>query len=166
LVSKSWFQGPWGSHDTSYIPSERTPKKIPPHCCASAQQQDQSENTTGLFSLPSNSPRTDLKENAWCYLDVAKQLPQNGPQRKRHICPPMGPWNGPQSQSHFTTDDQSVSKSWFHGPWGSHDQILISVDIYEYCFIDYGCPLWQEVGSVTCRSHYPSFVSKYIQIYM
>jgi hypothetical protein len=39
-----------------------------------------------------------------------------------------------KSQSHVTTDDQSVSKSWFQGPSGSHDQILISVDIY--CFID------------------------------
>jgi hypothetical protein len=35
-----------------------------------------------------------------------------------------------QSQSYFTTDDQSVSKSWFQGPWGSHDLIFISVDIY------------------------------------
>jgi hypothetical protein len=31
------------------------------------------------------------------------------------------------SQSHVTTDDQSVSKSWFRGPSGSHDLILISV---------------------------------------
>jgi hypothetical protein len=37
-------------------------------------------------------------------------------------------------QSHVTTDDQSVSKSWFQGPSGSHDGILISVDIY--CFMD------------------------------
>jgi hypothetical protein len=48
-----------------------------------------------------------------------------------------------QSQSYFTTDDHSVSKSWFQGPWGSHDLIFISVDIYEYCFIDYGSPLWR-----------------------
>jgi hypothetical protein len=45
-----------------------------------------------------------------------------------------------QSQSHVTTDDQSVSKFWFQGPWGSHDRIFISVVIYEYCFIDYGRP--------------------------
>jgi hypothetical protein len=31
-----------------------------------------------------------------------------------------------------TADDQSVSKSWFQGPCGSHDRIFISVDIYEY----------------------------------
>jgi hypothetical protein len=30
-------------------------------------------------------------------------------------------------QSHVTTDDQSVSKSRFQGPSGSHDRILISV---------------------------------------
>jgi hypothetical protein len=72
----------------------------------------------------------------------------------------------PISQSYFTTDDQSVSKSWFQGPWGSHDLIFISVDLYEYCFIDCGGPLLREVGSVICHSHCPSFVSKYIQIYM
>jgi hypothetical protein len=73
---------------------------------------------------------------------------------------------GCQSQSYFTTDDQSVSKSWFQGPCGSHDRIFISVDIYEYCFIDCVRPLWREVGSVICHSHCPSIVSKYIQIYM
>jgi hypothetical protein len=31
-----------------------------------------------------------------------------------------------QSQSYVTTDDQTVSKSWFRGPSGSHDRILIS----------------------------------------
>jgi hypothetical protein len=41
-----------------------------------------------------------------------------------------------QSPSHVTSNDQSVSKSWFRGPSGSHDRILISVDIY--CFIDVG----------------------------
>jgi hypothetical protein len=71
-----------------------------------------------------------------------------------------------QSQSYFTADDQSVSKSWYQGPWSSHDLIFISVDIYEYCFIDYGRPLWREVGSVICHSHCASIVSKYIQIHM
>jgi hypothetical protein len=42
--------------------------------------------------------------------------------------------------SYFTTDNQLVGTSWFQGPWGSHDRIFISVDIYEYCFTDYGCP--------------------------
>jgi hypothetical protein len=37
-----------------------------------------------------------------------------------------------QSQSYFTTDDQSVSKSWFQGPWGSQDMMFISVDIYHH----------------------------------
>jgi hypothetical protein len=32
-----------------------------------------------------------------------------------------------QSQSHVMADDQSVSQSWCRGPFGSHDQILISV---------------------------------------
>jgi hypothetical protein len=32
-----------------------------------------------------------------------------------------------KSQSHVTTDDQSVSKSWIQAPSGSHDRTLISV---------------------------------------
>jgi hypothetical protein len=31
------------------------------------------------------------------------------------------------SQGQITTGDQSVSPSWFRGPSGSHDRILISV---------------------------------------
>jgi hypothetical protein len=27
-----------------------------------------------------------------------------------------------QSQCHITTDDQSVSESWFRAPFGAHDQ--------------------------------------------
>jgi hypothetical protein len=43
----------------------------------------------------------DPKENASSYVDVvAKQQPQNGPQRKRHICPPTGTRNGPQRKGH------------------------------------------------------------------
>jgi hypothetical protein len=29
--------------------------------------------------------------------------------------------------SHITTDDQSVSASWFRAPSGAHDQMLIAV---------------------------------------
>jgi hypothetical protein len=47
--------------------SERTPKKIPPHCCAAAQQQ------------PQNGPQR--KRDV-----VAKRQLQNGPQRKRPRC--------------------------------------------------------------------------------
>jgi hypothetical protein len=32
-----------------------------------------------------------------------------------------------QSQSQITTDDQSVSASWFRAPSGAHDQMLITV---------------------------------------
>jgi hypothetical protein len=32
-----------------------------------------------------------------------------------------------QSQSHITTDDQSVSESWFRAQSGAHDQMLITV---------------------------------------
>jgi hypothetical protein len=35
-----------------------------------------------------------------------------------------------QSQSYFTTDDQSVSKSWFQGPWRSHDLIDRTLKLY------------------------------------
>jgi hypothetical protein len=44
-----------------------------------------------------------------------------------------------QIQSHVTTDDQSVSKSRFQGPFGSHDRVFISVDIYSST--DIGRPL-------------------------
>jgi hypothetical protein len=54
------------------------------------------------------------------------------------------------SQSYVTTDHQSVSKSGFQGPSGSHDRILISVDIYS--FTDVGRRFWLEVGSVICHS--------------
>jgi hypothetical protein len=38
-----------------------------------------------------------------------------------------------QSQSHFTTDGQSVSPSWFRAPSGAHDQILITVWHLLFC---------------------------------
>jgi hypothetical protein len=38
-----------------------------------------------------------------------------------------------QSQSHFTTDDQSVSTSWCRAPSGAHDQILITVWHLLFC---------------------------------
>jgi hypothetical protein len=48
-----------------------------------------------------------------------------------------------ESESHITTDDQSVSASWFRAPSGAHDQMLITVWLL----------LWREVGSVICLSH-------------
>jgi hypothetical protein len=41
-----------------------------------------------------------------------------------------------QSQSHITTDDQSVSASWFWAPSGAHDQMLSTV--WQLLF----CPYW------------------------
>jgi hypothetical protein len=35
-----------------------------------------------------------------------------------------------ESQSHITTDDQSVSASWFRAPSGDHDQMLITVWLF------------------------------------
>jgi hypothetical protein len=55
-----------------------------------------------------------------------------------------------QSQSHVTTDDQSVSKSWIWAPCGSCDRILISVWHLRVLF-------YREVGSVICRSHWFRF---------
>jgi hypothetical protein len=60
------------------------------------------------------------------------------------------------SQSYFTTDDQSVSKSWFQGPCGSHDRIFISVDIYEYCFIDMSRGVWLATVVNTCHNIFSS----------
>jgi hypothetical protein len=42
------------------------------------------------------------------------------------------------SQSHITTDDQSVSASWFRAPSGAHDQILITV--WQLLFCRYRAP--------------------------
>jgi hypothetical protein len=51
-----------------------------------------------------------------------------------------------QSQSHITTDGQSVGLSWCRAPSGAHDQIFL---LYEsYCPVHMGRPLWREVGSV------------------
>jgi hypothetical protein len=44
-----------------------------------------------------------------------------------------------QSQSHFTTDDQSVSASWFRALSGAHDQMLITV--WQLLFCRYRAPL-------------------------
>jgi hypothetical protein len=35
-----------------------------------------------------------------------------------------------ESQSHFTTDSQSVCLSWCRAPSGAHDQIFISIENY------------------------------------
>jgi hypothetical protein len=55
-----------------------------------------------------------------------------------------------QSQSHFTTDSQSVCLSWCRAPCGAHDQIFNSVE--SYSSVHMGRPLWREVGSVICQS--------------
>jgi hypothetical protein len=60
-------------------------------------------------------------------------------------------------RSHVTTDNQSVSKSWFRGPSGSYDRILISV--WHLLFYRCRAPLWREVGSVICSSHLKCFNS-------
>jgi hypothetical protein len=52
-----------------------------------------------------------------------------------------------QSQSHITTDDQSVSASWFRAPFGAHDQMLITV--WQLLFCRYRAPLLT-IGRV-CR---------------
>jgi hypothetical protein len=39
-----------------------------------------------------------------------------------------------QSQSHITTDGESVSKSWCRAPSGAHDQIFITVWQLRSCF--------------------------------
>jgi hypothetical protein len=71
-----------------------------------------------------------------------------------------------KSQSHVTTDDQSVSKSWIRAPCGFRDRTLISVWHLRVLFYRLRAPPLTKVGSIICHSHYPSFVSKCIQIYM
>jgi hypothetical protein len=48
-----------------------------------------------------------------------------------------------QSQSHFTTDGQSVSPSWCQAPSGAHDQIFIYLFFESYCPVYMG-PLSDE----------------------
>jgi hypothetical protein len=62
-----------------------------------------------------------------------------------------------QSQSHVTTDDQSVSKSWFQDPSGSHDRILISV--WHLLFYRCRAPPLTRGRSVICISHLNCFSS-------
>jgi hypothetical protein len=57
-------------------------------------------------------------------------------------------------QSHVTTDDQSLSPSWFRGPLGLMIGYWLLFDIY--CFVDVGRPPWREVGAVICLSR-PSY---------
>jgi hypothetical protein len=64
-----------------------------------------------------------------------------------------------QSRSHITTEDQSVSPSWWRTPSGSHDPILISVWHLLFFFVDIGRPLWREVGSVICINYLNCFSS-------
>jgi hypothetical protein len=45
----------------------------------------------------------------------------------------MTNYGAAQSQSHITTDDQSVSGSWFRAPSGAHDQMLITVWHLLFC---------------------------------
>jgi hypothetical protein len=52
------------------------------------------------------------------------------------------------TQSHFTTDDQSISPSWY-----------IHFCLTYTFFVDVGRPLWQEVGSVICINHLNRFSS-------
>jgi hypothetical protein len=62
-----------------------------------------------------------------------------------------------QSQSHVTTDSQSVCLSWCRGPSGTNDQIFTFI-LNESCSPVYmGRPLWREVGSVFCRLACNSF---------
>jgi hypothetical protein len=53
----------------------------------------------------------------------------------RHCSGVRGPRIDPlkPSQSHVTTDDQSVSQSWCRPLSGTHDQILVFLDVWGLC---------------------------------
>jgi hypothetical protein len=53
-----------------------------------------------------------------------------------------------QSQSHVTTDGQSVGLSWCRAPSGAHDQILLLLESCSPVLL--GRSLWRESGSVIC----------------
>jgi hypothetical protein len=58
-----------------------------------------------------------------------------------------------ESQSHVTTDGQSVSPSRCRAPSGAHDQILFD----SYCFVDVGRPP-QAIGHVCHLSYSPELL--------
>jgi hypothetical protein len=59
-----------------------------------------------------------------------------------------------QSQCHITTDDQSVSASWFRARSGAHDQMLITVSQLLFC--RYRAPplTGGRVSNSNSKSHY------------
>jgi hypothetical protein len=68
------------------------------------------------------------------------------------------------SQSHITTDDQSVSVSWFRVPSGAHDQMLIIV--WQLLFFRYRTPPSDERSGLsfvlvtwTASAQYSKFVA-------
>jgi hypothetical protein len=63
-----------------------------------------------------------------------------------------------QSQSHVTTDGQSVGLSWCRAPSGAHDQIFLLLESYSSVLM--GRPLWRESGSVICQ-----YVKLFVSIY-
>jgi hypothetical protein len=58
------------------------------------------------------------------------------------------------------TNNQSVSLSWCQAPSGSEDLILLLSDICR--FVDMGCPLWWEDGSVIYSCCWPSPVQSFL----
>jgi hypothetical protein len=71
-----------------------------------------------------------------------------------------------QSQSHITTDGQSVCLSWCRAPSGAHDQIFVQFD--SYCLVHGRAPSltkgWVCLVSESVNSH--SQLSVYTYIYI
>jgi hypothetical protein len=57
-----------------------------------------------------------------------------------------------QSQSHVTTDGQSVSHSWCRAPSGTHDHIFSPIYMTISVFVLLGRPLWREGGCNLSKS--------------
>jgi hypothetical protein len=85
-----------------------------------------------------------------------------------HVCPGSRcrtDWSVFQSQSHITTDGQSVIMSRYRAHSGTCDQILLSVRrvFHEICsLVSVGRPIWREVRSIIClsqSSNLPLFTS-------
>jgi hypothetical protein len=118
------YKRTWAIRQTPHLPSngssERTPKKKLPHCCAAAQQQEPSSNFfKNMSSLGTN--KTTLRSAVM--IPICPQPSDSHGDRQTKLCKEYKRTRTFravikffQSQSYFTTDDQSVSKSWFQGP--------------------------------------------------
>jgi hypothetical protein len=82
----------------------------------------------------------------------SSHLQHLGTDRQKTLFTVVGVIASSQSQSHITTDGQSVSMSWCEAHSGTFDQRRFFFFSSNYCLVFLGLTLWREVGSVICQS--------------